>query len=249
MDIEVLDALHENAEKHWWNRGRRRIVLSLLRKYSKGKNNLILDLGCGVGNHLEHLGRFGEVWGADPSPRALDYCRRVFSGRLDRVILPEQVPYAEGTFDVIVMLDVLEHIEDDAAALRKVRSLLKPGGMLVLTVPALRWMWSSFDVHAHHFRRYHRKTLQNSLTNANFLVKKLSYYNCFLFPLMAMSRICMPARFWNERKMIQRGNGPVFGRLFEAIFSAERFFLKRARLPIGGSLIAVGTRTTEEAAA
>jgi SAM-dependent methyltransferase len=248
METEVCDGLHAHAETHWWNRGRRRIVLSLLRRYLEAPRPRILDLGCGVGNHLEALAELGEVWGADCSPVELDYCRRRFSGRLDYLSLPDQVPYDPETFDVVVMLDVLEHVGDDAGALRRVHEVLKPGGLLLLTVPALRWLWTQYDMHAHHYRRYHRGPLRALLRQAGFEVRLLSYMNCFLFPLMAASRLLLPGAFWNAKEMVGRGNSPLTRGLFEAIFSCEGALLPWLRLPVGGSLVALAARPGPESA-
>jgi SAM-dependent methyltransferase len=238
----VMEGLNTHAEVHWWNRGRRRIVRRLLRRYCPPKPNLLLDVGCGVGTHLRTLARFGEVVGADPSPQALAFCRKHFAGRLEHIVLPDQVPFAPQSFDVITMLDVLEHVEDDRAALVKIRDLLRPGGVLLLTVPALGWLWTAYDDHSHHFRRYHRGPLRDLLLQTGFEVKVLSYFNFFLFPLMLVSRLCFPASYWNERDMIKRGNYWLTRRLFENVFAFEGHLLSRVRLPIGGSLIAVARR-------
>ncbi|HEY7328734.1 MAG TPA: class I SAM-dependent methyltransferase [Gemmataceae bacterium] len=249
MDKEVADGLYAHAETHWWNRSRRRIVRSLLERYVVGGRPLILDLGCGVGTHLNMLSEIGEVWGADPSPLELDYCRSRFSGRLDCISLPDQVPYEDKTFDVVVMLDVLEHIEDDAGALACIRDILKPGGVLLLTVPALNWLWTQYDVHAHHYRRYHRRPLLTLLQKAGFQIRLLSYMNFFLFPLMAASRVLLPGSFWNAKQMTGRGNNRMVRGLFEALFSFERHLLPWVRLPIGGSLVAVAARPVKAAPA
>jgi SAM-dependent methyltransferase len=243
MQAEVYEGLYTHAETHWWNRSRKRIVLSLLRRHVKLPRPCILDLGCGVGTHLQGLSEIGEVWGADPSDTALAYCRRHFSGRLDVLSLPDEIPYEAQTFDAIVMLDVLEHVKDDAGALCRIREILKPGGVLLLTVPALRWLWSSYDVHAHHWRRYHLGPLRALLQEAGFAIDLLSYMNCLLLPLMAASRLLMPAGFWNEKDMVKRGNGRLIAPLFEWIFSAERHLLPWVRLPVGGSLVAVARRS------
>jgi len=248
MDKEVYDGLYAHAETHWWNRSRRRIVRSLLGRYVRTDRPLILDLGCGVGTHLKILSELGEVWGADPSPTALDYCRRRFAGRLDYLSLPDHVPYEAKTFDVVVMLDVLEHVEDDAGALARLHDILKPGGTLLLTVPALNWMWTQYDVHSHHYRRYYRRPLRTLLQQAGFQIRLLSHLNFFLFPLMAVSRVLLPGSFWNAKDMIGRGNNRLVRGLFETAFSFERHLLPFVRLPIGGSLVAVATRPSDAAA-
>jgi len=240
MEDELLDAMYRDAERHWWFRARRRIVFSLLDRHYARSDGRVLDLGCGVGNNLAALKRYGETWGADSSPRALEYCRRDFRGRLDEVILPDRVPYPDDTFDLIVMFDVLEHVADDLAAARRVFRLLRPGGLLALTVPALRWLWSRHDVEHHHQRRYHRPELRRVLREAGFEVLKLSYMNCFLLPAMAAARLLLPAKVTSARDL-SAGARPA-ARILEAVFASERHLLKIANLPVGGSLVAICRR-------
>ncbi|MCW8129846.1 MAG: class I SAM-dependent methyltransferase [Planctomycetota bacterium] len=242
MEEELFDAIHANAERHWWFRGRQKIALSLLDRFygKRGAGARVLDLGCGVGNNLKALEPYGEVWGADPSEKALAYCRQRFTGRLDEVWLPDKLPYEEKTFDLVVMLDVLEHVEDDVGALQRVLRILKPGGTYLLTVPALRWLWSYHDVEHHHFRRYHRGDLRRKLTRLGFEVPHISYINFLLLPAMGMARMMLRPKTWSARDL-QNGTG-AGGRLLERIFRFERHMLWLGTLPIGGSLVAVARR-------
>jgi len=251
METELYDEMYRYAERHWWFRGRRRIVFSLLdRRFpgptlpaggeGEGGGRRVLDLGCGVGTNLAALARYGEVWGADVSPHALAYSRRGFTGRLDEVEIPGRVPYPDASFDLIVMFDVLEHIQDDAVVAGRVHGLLKPGGLLALTVPALRWLWSQHDVEHQHFRRYHRPELRRLLETAGFRILKLSYLNTFLFPAMAGARLCLPARAYSA-KNLKAGAGRA-ARILEAIYASERHLLRWVSLPIGGSLVALAQR-------
>lgn len=239
MEETLFDALYRDSDRHWWFRGRRRIVFSLLdRSFRPGGR--VLDLGCGAGNNLAPLARYGEVWGADPSPRALAYCRRRFAGRLDEVRLPDLVPYPDASFDLIVMFDVLEHVEDDAGAARAVLRLLRPGGALALTVPALRWLWSAHDVEHGHYRRYHRPALRALLASAGFEVRKLSYTNTFLLPAVAAARFLLPPRFYSA-KDLKPGTRPA-AKVLEWVFSCERHLIRFGALPLGASLVALCRR-------
>ena len=185
----------------------------------------------------------GEVWGADGSARALEICRRSFKGRLDEVWLPERLPYAERSFDLVVMCDVLEHIEDDVGTMHRVLRLLKPGGMVVMTVPALRWLWSAHDVQHHHKRRYHRGQLRRILARLGFHIHCLSYINSFLLPIMGAVRMVWRPKTWSAEHL-EPGTRP-WSKVLEAVFSAERHFLRLFTLPLGGSLVAVARRPEE----
>jgi SAM-dependent methyltransferase len=236
MEDALFDAMYRDADRHWWFRARWRIVFSLLdRCHAPGGR--VLDLGCGVGIHLKLLSRYGEVWGADSSPKALEYCRRRFQGRLDQVELPDRAPYPDASFDLIVMFDVLEHIQDDAAALRRVARLLNPGGILALTVPALPGLWSQHDVEHQHFRRYLRPGLRSLLQDAGLRILKLSYMNTFLLPAMAASRAFLRPATYSARDLSPGTRGPA--RILEFIFASERHWLKLISFPLGGSLVAI----------
>lgn len=244
MEEELFDAIHAHAERHWWFRGRQRIVRKLLDRHFGPReahpHATVLDLGCGAGTNLRFLERYGRVSGADPAPKALEYCRQRFDGPLAEVWLPDKLPYNEKSFDLVVMLDVLEHVEDDVGALQRVLRLLTPGGTLLLTVPALRWLWSYHDVEHHHFRRYHRGDLRRKLARLGFDVITISYINFLLLPLMGASRMLLRPKTWSA-KDLESGTGAL-GRVLEPAFAFERHILWLGTLPIGGSLVAVARR-------
>ncbi len=240
MESELYEAIHKYAAKHWWFRGRQRIVTSLIERYYGRTDGLVLDLGCGPGNNLRALRKYGEVWGADGSSEALAFCRQSFDGRLDEIWLPDRLPYADRTFDLVVMMDVLEHIEDDVGTLQRVLRILKPGGLMILTVPALRWLWSDHDVQHHHKRRYHRGHLRRMLTRLCFEVHRISYINFFLLPIMGAVRCVWKSKTWSAAHL-EPGTRP-WAKVFETIFAFERYCLRIGALPIGGSLVAVVRR-------
>jgi len=140
---------------------------------------------------------------------------------------------------VLTSCDVIEHVEDDDQALREFHRVLRPGGIAVLTVPALQWLWSPHDEVLGHFRRYHRKPLHRKLQAAGFEQLKLTYVTSFLLPLMVVHRMWI--------RLVgagARGTGItpvpfVIDRLFLAIQELETFFVHTSGLPWGASLVAV----------
>ncbi len=254
MEPFVLDDMHAHADHHWWFRGRWRVVSHLLDQHSLprgvGSEPRVLDLGCGTGTHLHDLRRYGRVHGADSSDRALAYCRERFAGPLTLVQIPERIPFADASFELVVMLDVLEHIADDGAALDCVHRILVANGLFCLTVPALPWLWSRHDEDHHHFRRYQRDPLAQLLRDRGFEVVVLSYMNSLLFPAMAavrlggrlVDRVEPPTARDRQPGPAARVAQSILHPLLYRTFAAERHFIGRFRPRIGGSLLALARR-------
>ena len=184
-------------DRHWWFVGRRNIVLSMLAThFSRGRDprtTRILDLGCGTGTMLAHLRRFGDAQGVDADQRAVGFCRARGEERV-QLLESQTLPFPDDTFDLVTALDVLEHIEDDGAAMQEVARVLRPGGTLLATVPSYGWMWGAQDEISHHFRRYTAPQLRNLLKQAPFESRRLTYFNTILFPPIAAIRLARRLR-------------------------------------------------------
>jgi len=183
MDAEYAARYADLYRRHWWWRAREHLVLATLQQTMDRNDARILDVGCGDALLWPKLVRFGEVAGIEPdgrlvSPNNPDCTRIEVAGFLEA---KEPRP----AHDLLLMLDVLEHIEDESAALERVRELLRPGGLYVLTVPAFMWLWSHHDVLNGHFRRYTARSLRRALTDAGFTVHRLHYFFVWtLVPLL-----------------------------------------------------------------
>ena len=245
MEKSQYAELKAQQSIHWWFVGKKEIVLDFARVHANLKEdckNTILDVGCGMGLMIECLQKYGQVFGVDMEPDAVCYCNECmlsqgFNAKVLEGALPDRIPFPDQTFDYIFALDVLEHIREDNEALKKLFSLLRPGGWLVLTVPALMSMWSYNDELNHHFRRYEKEELIFKTEQAGFQVEKCSYYNCFLFA---------PAWFVRKVKNIFRiRTSDVYGKakksfinsLLSTIFISEKYCLRKNSFPIGVSLI------------
>lgn len=174
MDVTEIARLGAYEDWYWWHRARRRIIDRLLQRALPSRHDLsILDVGAGTGATSRALAKYGRVLAVDFSPEAVSIARGrgLDVARMDARALG----LPDASFDLVVALDMIEHLEDDAAAVRELCRVLKPGGVLLVTVPAYRWLWSSHDVANHHWRRYRRRELGNVLRNADLDVEVCSY--------------------------------------------------------------------------
>ena len=175
MDVAEISRLAAYEDWYWWHRARRRIIDRLLQR-ALGEGDAtrrILDVGAGTGATSQALRKYGRVMAVDLSTEATIVARRrgLDVARMDA----GNLAFPDASFDVVVVLDVIEHLEDDAAAVRELRRVLKPGGVLLATVPAYKWLWSSHDVANHHFRRYRQSELRRLLRGGDFHVEVCSY--------------------------------------------------------------------------
>lgn len=223
----------------WWYRARRRIILSRLERRFPGRRDLrILDIGCGAGSLLNDLRTWGRGYGLEVSPEAAEVARQRSGCPVWTGAIPGGVPDDAGRFDVVCLLDVIEHLDDDVSGLRYARSLLDTGGALLVTVPGLPLLFGIHDEINHHRRRYTRGSLRAALNDAGFRAPWVSYFNTLLSPLL------IPAIVWRN----WRRSGHHFevrtrlDPLFERVFGFERHLMGRLSLPFGLSLIAVADR-------
>jgi SAM-dependent methyltransferase len=239
VELETQRIEDEVGSRHWWFEGRRIIVRSLLTSESLPSGARIYDVGCGTGQNLEMLAAFGEVTGVDRSAEVLGLAGargfQVLQGDI------ASLPLASDSADVMVAMDVLEHLDDDGEAARELFRVLRPGGLVVITVPAFRWLWGSQDDVSHHRRRYTRAELEALLSGAGFVLHKVSFFNFFLFlPTWLGRRLValLGATVLSENTLTP----PWLDRPLGAIFASEAGVLRRLDFPVGVSLLALGRK-------
>ncbi len=182
MRADLYADIYAKENTYWWHVGKRLLVQSVISRYFKPSASdstpvRVLDVGCGAGRVLQMLSEYGQVYGTDLSSLALEFCRkRGFEGVCQADII-EGLPFPNATFDLITALDVVEHLQDDAAGLRNLWQALKPGGLLVVSVPAYQFMFSYWDEMLGHQRRYTQHSLLTRLEQAGFVAEKSSYTN------------------------------------------------------------------------
>jgi SAM-dependent methyltransferase len=243
MERAVYDRMAEIDGEHWWFAARRAIIAKLIEREGPGGKDLrILEVGCGTGSNLEMLTAFGRVDAIEPDGPARELASRRSGLPVKGGLLPDGVELEDGAYDLIVLFDVLEHIPDDRGTLEALRSKLAPGGRLIVTVPAMPWLWSAHDVAHHHQRRYTRRTLAKVFAEAGFKIRYRSYFNAVLFPAIVAAR--------GLGKLLGRDGGDdamppkPLNRLLTALFGFERHLVGRGTLPFGVSLAAVAEAST-----
>jgi SAM-dependent methyltransferase len=260
---------YEVEDTHWWFLGRRAVFLRVLDRYLGGAGDgaaprRVLDFGCGTGTMMPHLERYGEVEGADADEQAVAMCRRRGLERVTHVGAPP-LPFEDGRFGLVTALDVIEHTDDDLGLLRELFRVTRPGGLLLVSVPAYRWLWGPQDEISHHGRRYVAREVSERVRAAGFAIRHQSYFNTLLFPPVAAVRLLRLGGRAGARAGAGASAGPGPGAggsgargelrsdfeltkpgrvndVLARVFAAEAPLVERFRLPFGVSILALAER-------
>lgn len=247
MNVAEYERMYRLEDSYWWFVARHRLIEALLRaRYGAPKPDTssltILDIGCGTGAMSSRLTRWGRVVSADFSPLALQFSRR---RGLKNLVGADamNLPFACNAFDLLVAMDMLEHLPDDCAALREFYRVLKPGGRVFATVPAYPHLWSEHDHALMHHRRYQRFEVAERFHSVGFRLEKLSHTMTLLYPLVAAQRRL------NARKPPQdppqaampQVPGPVNAAL-TGLLTAENALARRLNFPFGVTILCVAVK-------
>lgn len=261
MNTAEFDRMFAIEETHWWYRGRRELVRDSLRRHAPPARPLqVLDVACATGMSFRFLSDIGQIRGVDISDETIRYC--AMRG-IDRIVKADamKLPFAAASYDAVLALDAFEHFDDDLAAMREIWRVLRPGGVLVATVPAFMSLWSPHDDAYHHKRRYRRAQFRERLQAAGFDVERVSYTTMILFvPVFLMRRwrrlregggsngaapaaAASPAAHGKKEVSVVSDFAVPFPRPVEALASvittAEVALERHVNLPFGVSLLAV----------
>ncbi|MCC6408279.1 MAG: class I SAM-dependent methyltransferase [Planctomycetes bacterium] len=250
MQREAFQQFVELERDHWWFRGRRRVYLELVaRALGDARPARTLDQGCGVGGFLEGLSALSErVVGFEHDREAAAHCRDRGFARIARSSA-ERIPARDRSFDLVCLFDVLEHLDDDLAALREAERVLAPGGRCVASVPAFQFLYANNDRVAEHRRRYTRGELVERFRAAGFEIERATYTNVLLFAPIVCAVLALKA--WERvvpRKRDARhtnltwGVPRAFDGFFYRCFAAELVLSRRFDLPLGHSLLVIARK-------
>jgi SAM-dependent methyltransferase len=239
MDTGEFQTMIDVDDRHWWYRGRRRIVMGAIERLAPPPGARILDAGCGSGRMLDELARWGEISGLDAEPAGVAAANA--RGHADvRLGSVEELPWPDGTFDLVTCLDVIEHTPDDRCTLAELRRVTRAGGHLLVTVPAYPRLWSQHDVACRHYRRYTRASLGAAFSAAGWLALTQTSFNAILLAPIALvrwgGRLRPGARARSDLKLTPG----AFSGVLELPLRVEAALLRRGmRLPAGVSILAV----------
>jgi SAM-dependent methyltransferase len=254
VDEVAYDQFERLENEHWWLRGRRSIFFDLLDHLLPRDGPVSsLDVGCGYGGMLRELERYGPAHGVDNFPEAVERCKQRGLERV-RMASAYSLPDPDEHFDLLAFFDCIEHLDDDLAALRESHRVLRPGGHVVVTVPAYNLLYANNDRLAHHKRRYTRRELRSKLEATGFELRKATYVNTLLFPVILPLVLLKKLR---ERlsagaddsttNLTHQVPGPVNEALFR-VFSSERLALRRVSFPVGHSIFALAVKPGDSTA-
>jgi ubiquinone/menaquinone biosynthesis C-methylase UbiE len=239
------EAMFDLEDVYWWFVARRQLAEEILRGELRNKPDArLLDVGCGTGSNLRAFASLARVVGVDSSAEALKFCRMRGVSSVARGEI-ERLPFADASIDVITAMDVLEHTDDDLVALRELRRVCRPDGLLLVTVPAYGFLWSEHDEALKHRRRYTAHELRNKLTNCNFVVERSSYFiTTLFFPILFL-------RFYQGlfKKSVYPQTSLVLlpkwlNAMLIGLHAIERWLFRVMNLPFGVSIVVQARPTT-----
>ncbi len=243
MEDQVYRQLYEVENEHWWFAARKDILLRYLdARLPLPPSARVLDVGCGTGAILESFSQRYQAFGTDTAPQAIEFCRNRGLTKLHLGTLESYPPSAP--FDLITMLDMLEHVEDDAGLLRAAFRLLGKDGHILIAVPAFPSLWSKHDEILHHKRRYTRRNLRRVVEDAGFTIGHLTFFNSFLFPVAWAKRAAARLAGSDKANDLEIPIGPLNAAL-RGVFRTEGRILPHSSLPIGLSLLCLARKRGE----
>jgi SAM-dependent methyltransferase len=240
VDLDFELQTHRAEDRHWWYRGRRHVLDVVISQLGLAPGARILDAGCGSGRNMVELARYGHVTGVELSPASVELARRRQVGEVLQGSVMEMT-FADDSFDFAVSLDVIEHLQDDRGALRELRRVVAPGGLLLLTVPAYQRLWSRHDEINHHHRRYNTSTLLAAAQDAGWQPQRTTHFNSLLLPAAILMRALQRVRPKTTESSLDLWVGPApLNALLTQPLHLEAALIRRGvRIPAGLSLLAV----------
>lgn len=223
-------------QTHFWFVGRLRLVAALAADDLRQPQRVV-DVGCGAGGTLRWLLDGGhDAVGVDSSPASLEHAARLVPADILHRGDALHLPFSDASFDGVLLLDVLEHL-DDGTALTEARRVLRPGGWLLVSVPAHGWLWSVRDHDAGHRRRYSRPALVRAVVRGGFVVERVTYYQCALFPVLAAGRLATRRVGGSRHRDREERLPAALNRALVRVGSIEAAIAARVGLPWGSSLV------------
>ena len=240
MEREAYIEMYASENSHWWFVARRLVLQKIIGHYfADNKQAKVLEVGCGSGGNLRMLSTFGKIFAMELDDEARSMANNKNLCHVKKGKLPNDLPFDE-SFDLICILDVLEHIDDDLGALKALKNKLNNNANLLITVPAYRFLWSAHDVSNHHKRRYSKQQLMDVVTKSGLKINYITFFNSFLFPVVALVRIV--------NNIIGKTTGSdvsmppkLVNNVLKSVFASERLLLPIVSFPFGVSILVIAS--------
>jgi SAM-dependent methyltransferase len=241
MAASEYQKMFEAETSYFWFRGKQRLVQRILRMVRLPREPAILDLGCGTGVNLKHLEKIGFSVGMDYLHEAIDYCLKRYAAAL--VLSPEEIlPFRENSFDLVISLDAIEHSDDPGSALSEIRRVLKPGGHVLITVPAYPGLFGGHDFALGHKIRFRKKELVCALRDAGFKIELSGHYYGLVFPAALLLKLYQK-RFGSKSQTISYHLTFPLNQILLWACELEAFIFPYFQPPFGTTIVALGRKT------
>lgn len=238
MRKDLYRQMYYQESYYWWHQAKR----ALVKKYLPKKKLKIIDIGCGTGKLLEELSQTSEAWGIDTNKDAILFCQKRGLKKVIHANFPNTQKIHK-KFDVAICLDVAEHIKNDSQLIESIKNLLKKDGILILTVPANKWLYSYWDKILGHKRRYSKQELKSLIITSGFTITKLSFLYSFLMPAVVIFRVIKSILFKNRKPSSDFIDMPkIFHHILLSISRGEQTLLNYFDIPFGLSLVCIARK-------
>jgi SAM-dependent methyltransferase len=251
LNVEEYEKMYSLEGSYWWFQGRMRLIQSVLKTFlpEPPRPGRVLDVGCGTGLMMQEVKGWRPT-GVDFSMLALQFCRDRGLANLAHADVVN-LPFQDGSLDLILALDMMEHVERDDLLIREFNRVLRPGGCIMATVPAHPYLWSDHDVALHHFRRYTWSSMRSLLKSAKFRPIKFSYGICLVHPLIVVFR--MLQRLWQRSTGVDNPQPKthlialpsIVNSFLIGLLRIEARLIRVMNLPFGTSLVVLARKEAE----